>query len=1264
MNDVSCPECNSENVYFSKKNEIYICEDCEHRFQPKEKEDTQSKKKTLQLFLSYGHDSNEEMVRLIKNELEKRGHSIWIDKKEIKSGQDWRQSIQDGILKSESVLAFLSRHSVRDPGVCRDELRIALCKDAVIKTVLLENESDVSVPASVANVQWLDMQEWKEYKNTDHWEEWYQEKVDELFRVIESKENITFAGELEEIKKVFSPSTSDSKEKKLNEQDFVGREWISQRLDEWRKHDPSSKLLAMFGGPGTGKSRFVANELHYNPNILCSVFCEWDKQEFNNAKSIVIQLIFKLSCKLSDYRKKLLDKIEDWKSGEISKSIDELSAMSLMDEYLIHPLSSTIDGGREVQYIVIDGLDEADENGENILIDVITRCMDNLPPWIKFVVTSRPEKSILSILDNYNPRILNIECVENDEDIINYLKACLHQELKEHGNEDTVLKSILQKSDGAFLYINFFIQGVKDKSISLSDESSFPKGLGGFYMKNFQRKFKNMTEYRNIRDYFELITASQNLPVKVLLEVLNKDNYDLIEFENACGSLVKKSVQEFNFLDHKLQVMNLHHKSLADWLNSSASGKYFIDRKKGGQVLSQFARKTIGEDRTISIDGADEIKAYCKHSICDSYCIAELWDELIIFLFEKETNLLPYWLSIENIPPTNDGQIILGLEERIGKSLDDLKKDNLSPFIEVLRLFEEISQQRYVSVFIDRVADAKLDTYLQNSSSNTNKQNDIFDPEKIDIAYSLSVFLNNCIKNGINLLPETRNKLENLKLSALYKNGKINGKSPDEIYISDLYPLSHNYPHLLNNNHCNIDFGIEKDTNISKHSNLDSFFNVLCFAYEISNGINYVNINILKTRGVDTKYAVQLALQLSETSAEKGSELDMSFIYSNIAKMYLNVGDFKQSLEWYLKVLSIQEMVLGKDHLDTAATYESIAYVNNECGNYEEAFGWYEKALKTIKKQLGDEHPKIGSIYHNIGKLVGDQGREDLAIDWDLKALRIREKYLGKDHPETANTYNNLGYSYEYLGEYDKALEMNLKSLEAKKKSLRKDHPHIGMTYASLASVYEKQGKYEESLELYLKALRIREKALGKKHPFTARTYTSLGKIYRLCGDYESALSYLEKALEIRVAVYGEEHAETAVVYYRMGKVFFEQKKFKKALEMYKLSLAIREKTLEKNNTDIAKNLNDIALVLSIIGDYENASGLFDRAYNMQKQLFGSEHIFCADILMNVAYYYQLQNERTKALQLYKDALRIKERSLGSDHAQTLIIQEKIDKIT
>lgn len=90
------------------------------------------KKKRLPIFISYGHDdefhgyqNHEKTVLKIKEELEARGHKIWIDKEGIREGTDWRRKIYDGIRNSQLFLAFVSQKSI-DSEYCQTEIRIAV----------------------------------------------------------------------------------------------------------------------------------------------------------------------------------------------------------------------------------------------------------------------------------------------------------------------------------------------------------------------------------------------------------------------------------------------------------------------------------------------------------------------------------------------------------------------------------------------------------------------------------------------------------------------------------------------------------------------------------------------------------------------------------------------------------------------------------------------------------------------------------------------------------------------------------------------------------------------------------------------------------------------------------------------------------------------------------------------------------------------------------------------------------------------------------
>jgi 3-oxoadipate enol-lactonase/4-carboxymuconolactone decarboxylase len=149
----------------------------------------------------------------IADDLAAAGHDVWIDEQHNKTGQDWRRSILDGLSDAHWVLGFLSKHSIRDPGACLDELAIALhVKGGAIATVLVESETEVQAPVSVTHIQWLDMHDWtaREAQGGPAWEVWYKAKFDEISAILTSPANQCFAGEVRELEGLLKPVSQEA----------------------------------------------------------------------------------------------------------------------------------------------------------------------------------------------------------------------------------------------------------------------------------------------------------------------------------------------------------------------------------------------------------------------------------------------------------------------------------------------------------------------------------------------------------------------------------------------------------------------------------------------------------------------------------------------------------------------------------------------------------------------------------------------------------------------------------------------------------------------------------------------------------------------------------------------------------------------------------------------------------------------------------------------------------------------------------------------
>ena len=92
------------------------------------------------VFVSYSHEDEEFAQKLI-TDLNAVGHSCWIDSSEIKGGDEWIQTISDGIINSYAFVPIISLRALQSSWV-RKEILWAIRKQKRILPVLLEDVMD------------------------------------------------------------------------------------------------------------------------------------------------------------------------------------------------------------------------------------------------------------------------------------------------------------------------------------------------------------------------------------------------------------------------------------------------------------------------------------------------------------------------------------------------------------------------------------------------------------------------------------------------------------------------------------------------------------------------------------------------------------------------------------------------------------------------------------------------------------------------------------------------------------------------------------------------------------------------------------------------------------------------------------------------------------------------------------------------------------------------------------------------------------------
>lgn len=554
----------------------------------------------MKIFLSYGHDANAPLVEKIKEYLSKDSdgkpkHEVWIDTSEIKAGNDWRDSITDGIMHSDVVLAGLSEHSTRNPGVCRDELSISIgVMGGNIKPVLLEPADVVAAPAMLSHIQWVDMSEWKQHAQEGFDSIYFQEKFKEIAEMIDTPENERYNGDITRLKDKLHPISSLSRIQSLTKKRMYGRQWLYEKIEGWDKAD-EQRIFWIVGGPGFGKSTFAANlqKSKYCGKIPAIQFVEWGKPDHSNPCNILRNLAFQLAVRYPDYMRFVL----------ALPQLDNLINMNeneLFDILFCESAFLKIDGDHESVWFLIDALDEANDEYDNKIAQTIARHIDRMPKWIKFILTSRDDSKVRLPLQKYKPQVFDLEeyvKTKNDEDLQLYLRG----ELASLNPTEEQIQKILNKGQGVFLYLSLCVEGILNGTYSLNELDKLPDGLNGYYYEFFTRQFGNdITFYKKeVRPILQILVASTStmtIPFLKYVSGIESDtefNEILLALNHICRVQVdyrydKHYIENDKYVTQQTKKITLFHNSIENWLtNPEVSGVYFISRNDGKTLLAE-----------------------------------------------------------------------------------------------------------------------------------------------------------------------------------------------------------------------------------------------------------------------------------------------------------------------------------------------------------------------------------------------------------------------------------------------------------------------------------------------------------------------------------------------------------------------------------------------------------------------------------------------------------------------------------------------------
>jgi tetratricopeptide (TPR) repeat protein/ribosomal protein S27E len=1111
---LKCPHCGNSRIVFKSKAALWECESCEERFSGNPPElgihrlDHKAKYPKA-IFFSYGHDDNRELVQLFKDDLEKRGHQIWFDEKDIGGWDDWKGKITRGIDSSQLAIAFMSKHSIRDPGVCRNEIAIAMNRFGAVYPVLLETGIEKDIPITIRHLQWPDLSQWKQIRDGsvpgNEWVRWYEERLLSLIDKIEG-EATQFADETGVLERVLSPITAESKIVQ-HVPGFIGREWIFDAYRNWVDHKPDSRLFWIKAGPGVGKSAIASNLIHRERSaIVAGWFCDAKSSERKDPNSALRSIAFQLALRWEDYRIRLLRKLQLFANSseelceDARKELCKKDTHDLFNLLLAEPMTGLIWRDHKL-VIVIDALDEAtDDDGNNRITELISNDLNSLPPWIGFVVTSRPEADVVNQLHGFKPFEINARDPRNITDLQSWYSQHLGQREELSSlpiNEQKQIEGMLiDRSGGMILYLKVIEEAFREGSLTVVKLEELESGLPGLYRRYYD-SFWQRFQY-NYDDSIKpllriLLAAGGPLPEDLACETLGWSSEQFIACRNRLGSYVIENITGYE----------LFHKTLAEWLSDKSSGQFHLDRSVGRQMLADVLFRELGDNEI--------------HMVRWKALVSEWLLDWLPQLFQHNQWSPVYDLGsfFGDFGDYTSAELLLRRALVISEKSNGLKHSDTGACLNKIGLLLMTKGEYLEAEIILRRALAIAENIMGPESRETcvvlahlgrslryMKSYTVAEPIcRRSLAIAEKVMGPDHYDTGLSL--------DNLA-SLLHDMGDYEAAEP-----------------LLRRA-----LAIEEKALGQEHPNTGGSLN---------------NLGLL-LHDMEDYEAAEPLLRRALAIAEKVGGPDhpkTGLCLNNLGLLLKDMGDYEAAEPLLRRALAIEEKVLGQEHPNTGGSLNNLGLLLQDMEDYEAAEPLLRRALAIAEKVFGVGSSQSIDFLFQLGNLLGEMGKLHEAEILLRRALFIKEITAEDDYQSTSIDIIlfNLAELLSTASEFLAAEPLYRRTLSITEKSQGPKYDETLRAMQNLAVSLRDAGDIEKSEQLQREVMSHFISLHGKESLKVASAYSAMGKLMSIKGNIGEAESYYRKALVIRQTQLGENDKLTSLVRLRLNELLKEDSK-------------------------------------------------------------------------------------------------------------------------
>ncbi|KAL9988026.1 hypothetical protein ACROYT_G002423 [Oculina patagonica] len=398
---------------------------------------------------------------------------------------------------------------------------------------------------------------------------------------------------------------------------FTGRLWLYHDLDSLLTKEDIVRGVVVIGEPGTGKSALTAQLIcsrASNPfihkRIIGYHLCKHSDKATQDPGRFVRNLVDLMARRVPEYGMLV---------SNSSFILDILERSCLRDPYdcfeqaVVTPLRQLKHELREY-FVVIDALDECSSyDGGTAIAQFIEETFSRLPKWIKLVMTSRNDSTVLKHFTNIPKVFLSPTDVRNLQDIEIFIATKLFEDapfldrLKvmlgfSSGEEISYLTNkLLSQSQGNFLFVKEMFHFWKDDWNNQIDFNQLPKTIGGIYESYLRRVYGSREKFKSALAVLEVLVATfEPMRVDRLFEVLRVQ--EKIDYEYDFVYALKGLSHFIRYGEDN--TITIFHLSFTEWLTSKENlgNPYYVSRSHGHRRLAEYYLSVVKKAQNSSLD--------------------------------------------------------------------------------------------------------------------------------------------------------------------------------------------------------------------------------------------------------------------------------------------------------------------------------------------------------------------------------------------------------------------------------------------------------------------------------------------------------------------------------------------------------------------------------------------------------------------------------------------------------------------------------------